>query len=156
MFRKLQEVENRFQELEQLLSDPKVLTNPKEMQKLGRERAEMARLVEAYRVYRKVNEEIQASQGLLEEADEEMRELAKAELSHLKEKQAALEQEMKILLLPRDPRDKKYLPGDPRGDRRGRGGPVCGRAFPHVRQVCRGEPLAGGGGERQSHGFGGI
>jgi len=109
MFQKLHEVENRFQELEQLLSDPKVLANPKEMQKLARERAELARLVEAYRIYRKVNDEIQASQGLLEEADEEMRELAKAELSQLKEKQAALEQEMKILLLPRDPRDEKNI-----------------------------------------------
>jgi len=109
MFQKLHEVENRFQELEQLLSDPKVLANPKEMQKLARERAELARLVEAYRIYRKVNDEIQASQGLLEEADEEMRELAKAELSQLKEKQAALEQEMKNLLLPRDPRDEKNI-----------------------------------------------
>jgi len=109
MFQKLHEVENRFQELEQLLSDPKVLANPKEMQKLARERAELARLLEAYRIYRKVNDEIQASQGLLEEADEEMRELAKAELSQLKEKQAALEQEMKILLLPRDPRDEKNI-----------------------------------------------
>ncbi len=73
--------------------------------------------MEAYRIYRKVNDEIQASQGLLEEADEEMRELAKAELSQLKEKQAALEQEMKILLLPPDPRErKKYFPGNPRGN----------------------------------------
>jgi peptide chain release factor 1 len=107
MFKKLNEVENRYQELERLLMDPKVLGNPKELQKLGRERAELSRLVEAYRVYKKVNEEIQASQELLTEADEEMRELAKAELHGLREKQAALEQEMKILLLPKDPRDER-------------------------------------------------
>src|SRR5512136_1406308 len=107
MFQKLHEVENRYRELERLLMDPKVLGNPKELQKLARERAELSRLVEAYRVYKKVNEEIQASQELLTEADEEMRELAKAELHGLREKQAALEQEMKILLLPKDPRDEK-------------------------------------------------
>jgi len=107
MFKKLNEVENRYQELERLLMDQKVLGNPKELQKLGRERAELSRLVEAYRVYRKVNEEIQASQELLTEADEEMRELAKVDLHGLREKQATLEQEMKILLLPKDPRDEK-------------------------------------------------
>jgi len=109
MFQKLHEVENRFQELERLLSDPKVLANPKEMQKLARERAELSKLVESYRVYKKVSEEILTSQELLEESDEEMRDLAKAEISKLKEKQAVLEQEMKILLLPRDPRDEKNI-----------------------------------------------
>jgi peptide chain release factor 1 len=107
MFKKLNEVENRYQELERLLMDPKVLGNPKELQKLARERAELSRLVESYRVYKKVNEEIQASQELLTEADEEMRDLAKTELHGLREKQATLEQEMKILLLPKDPRDEK-------------------------------------------------
>ncbi len=109
MFQKLKDVENRYQELERLLMDPKVLANPKEMQKLARERAERTRLVEAYRTYKKVNEEIQASQELLTEADEELRELAKVELHELREKQAALEQEMKILLLPKDPRDEKNI-----------------------------------------------
>jgi peptide chain release factor 1 len=109
MFKKLTEVENRYQELERLLMDPKVLANPKELQKLARERAEKSRLVEAYRVYKKASEEIQASQELLNEADEEMRELAKAELHELREKQATLEQEMKILLLPQDPRDEKNI-----------------------------------------------
>ena len=96
MFQKLHEVENRYQELERLLTDPKVLGNPKELPKLARERAELVKLVETYRTYKKVNGEIQASQELLAEADEEMRELAKAELHSLREKQAALEQEMKV------------------------------------------------------------
>ncbi len=83
MFQKLHEVENRFQELERLLMDPKVLGNPKEMQKLARERAEIAKLVEIYRVYKRVKEEIQTSQELLAESDEEIRELAKADLAEL-------------------------------------------------------------------------
>jgi peptide chain release factor 1 len=109
MFQKLDEVENRYQELERLLADSKVLANPKEMQKLARERAEILKLVETYRVYKKVSEEIQESRDLLSESDEEMRELAKSELQSLKERQAALEQEIKVLLLPQDPRDKKNV-----------------------------------------------
>ena len=107
MFQKLDEVENRYEELERFLADPKVLGNPKEMQKLARERAELSRLVETYRTYKKVQEEIQESHGLLGESDEEIRELAKSELQSLKERQTTLEEELKVLLLPKDPRDDK-------------------------------------------------
>ena len=109
MFQKLDEVENRYEELEKLLTDPKVLGNPKEMQKLARERAGISKLVETYRAYKKVEEEIKESHNLLTESDEEMRELAKAELHSLKERQAALEEEIKTLLLPQDPRDDKNI-----------------------------------------------
>jgi peptide chain release factor 1 len=109
MFQKLDEVENRYEELEKLLTDPKVLGNPKEMQKLARERAGISKLVETYRVYKKVEEEIEESHSLLAESDEEIKELAKAELQSLKERQAALEEEIKILLLPQDPRDDKNI-----------------------------------------------
>src|SRR5512136_3101687 len=109
MFQKLDQVEKRFQEIEQLLADPKTLGNPKEMQKLARERAESSRLVETYKTYKRVNEEIQQSQELLQESDEEMRDLAKAELQTLKERLASLEEELKILLLPRDPRDERNI-----------------------------------------------
>ena len=109
MFQKLDEVENRYEELEKLLTDPKVLGNPKEMQKLARERARISKLVETYRAYKKLEEEIKESHNLLMESDEEMRELAKAELHSLKERQAALEEEIKTLLLPQDPRDDKNI-----------------------------------------------
>jgi peptide chain release factor 1 len=109
MFQKLDQVENRYQELEMLLADPKVLGNPKEMQKLGRERAELSHLVETYRAYKKVQEGIQDSQELLQESDEEIKELAKAELQTLKERLANIEEELKILLLPKDPGDEKNV-----------------------------------------------
>src|SRR5512139_1015840 len=109
MFQKLDQVEERFREIEQLLADPKTLGNPKEMQKLARERAEISKLVETYQVYKKVTEEIQQSQELLQETDEELRDLAKAELQTLKERLAGLEEELKILLLPKDPRDEKNI-----------------------------------------------
>lgn len=109
MFEKLDEVEKRYEELVRLLADPRVLANPREMQKLARERAEISKLVETYRVYKKVDEEIQESRALLLESDEEMRELAKSELQALKERQTALEQEVRVLLLPKDPRDEKNI-----------------------------------------------
>jgi peptide chain release factor 1 len=79
------------------------------MQKLARERSELSQLVEAYRTYKKVKEEIQGSQELLQESDEEMKELAKAELQTLKERLAKLEEDLKLLLLPKDPRDEKNI-----------------------------------------------
>lgn len=110
MFQKLEEVEARYVELEELLFDPKILSNPKEMQKYAREKAGISKLVEAYREYKKVKEEIAESQKLLAEADEEeMKELAKAELQVLRERLANLEREIKILLLPKDPRDEKNI-----------------------------------------------
>lgn len=109
MFQKLKEVERRYQQLENLLAEPKILSNPKEMQKLAREHAELAKLVETYRAYQNVEREIQASQDLLSESDEEIRDLAKAELHSLRERQTALEEEMKLLLLPKDPHGEKNI-----------------------------------------------
>ncbi len=109
MFQKLDQVDSRYHELESLLADPKVLSNPKEMQKFARERAELSRLVETYRTYKKVREEIQESQELLQESDEDMKDLAKAEIQTLRERLAKLEEELKILLLPKDPRDEKNI-----------------------------------------------
>lgn len=110
MFQKLQEVEDRYLELEKILFDPKILLNPKEMQKYAREKASISKIVEAYREYKKVKEDIIESQKLLADAEEEeMKELARAELQTLKEKLVNLEKEIKILLLPRDPRDEKNI-----------------------------------------------
>lgn len=109
MFQKLKEVEHRYQQLEDLLADPKVLSNPKEMQKLAREHAELSKLVETYRAYQNVEREIQASQELLSESDEEIRDLAKAELHSLRERQTEIEEEMKLLLLPKDPHGEKNI-----------------------------------------------
>jgi len=96
-------------EIERLLTEPKVLSNLKEMQKLARERAEISKLVEAYRLYKKVSEEMKDSRELLEDSEGEMRELAKTELQSLQEKATALEEEIRILLLPKDPRDDKNI-----------------------------------------------
>ncbi|ABQ28205.1 peptide chain release factor 1 [Geotalea uraniireducens] len=107
MFEKIEELERRYQELEALLADPAVLGNQPEFRKLSREHSDLSALVESYRNYKKVLVEITGNRELL--ADPEMKEMAEAELEALEEQQAALEAEIKLLLLPKDPNDNKSV-----------------------------------------------
>lgn len=107
MFEKIEELERRYQELEALLADPAVLGNQPEFRKLSREHSDLSALVESYRNYKKVLAEITGNRELL--ADPEMKEMAEAELVSLEEQQAALEAEIKLLLLPKDPNDNKSV-----------------------------------------------
>lgn len=105
MFDKIKDLEIRFQELEALLSDPAVIANQPEFRKLSREHADLAPLIEAFRRYKKVLEELGENQELL--ADPEMKEMAEEEISRLSEEEERLESEIKILLLPKDPNDSR-------------------------------------------------
>ncbi len=109
MFAQLKEVEARYQELEQLLSDPAVLGKPGVYQKYAKEHSDLSTLVEIYREYEKTSRRIEEDQTLLKDSDEEMRELAKEELPQLKETLGALEERLRVLLLPRDPNDEKNV-----------------------------------------------
>jgi peptide chain release factor 1 len=107
MLDKIEELERRHRELEALLSDPAVIGNQPEFRKLSREHSDLAPLVEAYRRYRKVQEEIGENRELL--ADPEMKEMAAEELAALEVEQERLEGEIRILLLPRDPNDSRNV-----------------------------------------------
>lgn len=107
MLDKIEELERRFQELEALLSDPVVIANQPEFRKFSREHSDLLPLVEAYRRYRKVLEEIAENQELL--GDPEMKEMAAEELESLKEEQERLDSEIKLLLLPKDPNDSRNV-----------------------------------------------
>jgi len=109
MFTRVKEIESRYKELEQMLSDPAVVGKPGVYQKYAKEHADLGELVETYREYEKTSRRIEEDQFLLKDPDEEMRELAKEELPHLKEALQALEERLKILLLPRDPNDAKNV-----------------------------------------------
>ena len=109
MFRKLDEVVDRFREVEGLLSDPKVVANQEKFRALTREHAELSEVVEAYHDYRKVSEDAEGSRELLRDADPELREMAKAELPELEARLAELEQQLTMLLLPKDPNDAKNI-----------------------------------------------
>jgi peptide chain release factor 1 len=107
MFEKIEELEQRFRELEALLSDPAVIANQPEFRKLSREHAELSELVSAYRRYKKVQVEIEGNRELL--ADQDMKEMAGEELAVLGQEQERLAEEIKLLLLPRDPNDNKSV-----------------------------------------------
>ncbi len=109
MFRKLEEVVDRFREVEGLLADPRVVANQEKFRALTREHAELSEVVETYHDYCKVVEDVEGNRELLRDADPELRELAKAELPELETRQAQLEQSLTLLLLPKDPNDAKDI-----------------------------------------------
>ena len=107
MVEKLEELERRFQELEALLSDPAVIANQPEFRKFSREHADLSELVAAYRRYRKILMEITGNRELL--TDPDMRDMAEEELRSLEDDKESLEAEIRLLLLPEDPNDKKSV-----------------------------------------------
>ncbi|MBN1828389.1 MAG: PCRF domain-containing protein, partial [Deltaproteobacteria bacterium] len=109
MFSKLKDIGKRFEELEGLLSDAAALASYSVYQRYAKEHAELQGIMEAYRAYEKTNLQIKENQTLMREGDEEIRELAKEELQHLKERQAELEGRLRLLLLPKDPNDDRNV-----------------------------------------------
>lgn len=110
MFDKLEDTLIRFEELMSMLSEPDVANDPQRFQKLMKEQSDLAPIVEAYKEYKKCKQNIEDSLLMLqEESDEEMRELVKEELNESKARVEELEQELKILLLPKDPNDDKNV-----------------------------------------------
>ena len=110
MFDKLQDLVSRYQEVLGELGEPDVAGDQNRYRKLMKEQNDLLPIVEAYEEYKKQKQTIEDSLELLEEeSDEEMRELAKEELSDAKARVEELEQELKILLLPKDPNDDKNV-----------------------------------------------
>jgi peptide chain release factor 1 len=109
MFSRLKEIEARYRELEQLLSDPAVVGKPGVYQKYAKEHSDLSELIETYREYDKTDRRIAENQALLQESDEEIRELAREEIPQLKDALETLGQRLRILLLPRDPNDEKNV-----------------------------------------------
>ena len=109
MLQKLQALEVKYEELNNLLSDPKVLSTPTDYQKYSREHSELQPIVEKIREYQKLIVDIESTEELLSGNDAEMKELAKSELEELKKRVPFFEDELKFMLLPVDPRDAKSV-----------------------------------------------
>jgi peptide chain release factor 1 len=109
MFASLEDVVDRFQEVEGLLSDPAVISDQKRYRELTKEHADLTEVVGVYSKYKQVCSDIEGNRELLQDSDPEMKELAKAELPELEEQQAQLEEELKLLMLPKDPNDDKNI-----------------------------------------------
>ncbi len=116
MFDKLEDLLIRFQEIEDEMMSPDVLNDQNHYKKLRKEHSDLGEIVEKYKEYKSNQKSIEDSLALLEEeSDEEMRELAKEELNECKQRIPKLEEELKILLLPKDPNDDKNVIVEIRG-----------------------------------------
>ncbi len=109
MLEKLKTIEAKYDELTQLLMDPAVQSKHTELQKYSKEQSDLQPLVKKIREYDKLISGIEGAEELLKGGDEEMRELAQAELDELKAKKPVIEEELKVMLLPVDPRDGKNV-----------------------------------------------
>lgn len=105
---KLQGIKLRFEEVGQLITDPAVISDMKKYIKLNKEYRDLEPLIEAYNEYKNILSNVDSAKEIIAtEKDEDMREMAKAELTELEEKIEPLEDQIKLLLLPKDPQDAK-------------------------------------------------
>ncbi len=106
---RLAAIEARFAELERLLGEPDVATDPAKLLGYGRERAELEPVVEAYRRLRELDAQLADAEALAQDGDRELVELAEAELEELRPRREATLEEIRGLLVPRDPNDEKNV-----------------------------------------------
>lgn len=103
----LDKITQRFEELEAQMALPDIVSDYTKFNELAKERMDLEPVVEAYRRYRSVQSEISDNRELIAEDDDEMRELAELEIESLTAEREALEAELKLLLVPKDPQDEK-------------------------------------------------
>ena len=116
MLEKLQAVEDKYMELESLISDPATIEDIERWQRYSKEHASLTPVVEKFRVYKKVVRGIADDKAMFAEPlDDEMRKLVEEELTDLQQQKAVLDQELPILLLPKDPNDDKNVIVEIRG-----------------------------------------
>ncbi|MCO6430629.1 MAG: peptide chain release factor 1 [Deltaproteobacteria bacterium] len=110
MWDKLREVEERFEKLGEMLSQPEIIKDRQQFQKFSKEHKDLTEIVATFRAYKKAKQEHEQSLALIEsEADQELAELAREESQLLKGEIEGLEEQLKMLLLPKDPNDEKNV-----------------------------------------------
>ena len=109
MFDKLDFITEKYDDLAKIVSDPEVIANQPVWQKHVKEMGEIEPIVKKYKEYKQTKEDIADAKEMLDDGDEEMRELAKMELAEKEELLTQLEDELKVLLLPKDPNDEKNV-----------------------------------------------
>jgi peptide chain release factor 1 len=116
VFDRLQAVEDRYERLNELLSDPEIVNDTKKLREFSKEQSDIQDTVMAYREYKEVKEQLTDAKAMLEEKlDAEMREMVKEEISELEPRVQELEERIKILLIPKDPNDDKNVIMEIRG-----------------------------------------
>ncbi|HTW43902.1 MAG TPA: peptide chain release factor 1 [Acidobacteriaceae bacterium] len=109
MFERLEQIESRYEDLGRQLADPGVISDQPKYQKLAKQHRDLEPVVDKFREYRQVMTGIEDARGMLHESDADLREMATQELAELEERQPKIEEELKLLLLPKDPNDEKNV-----------------------------------------------
>ncbi|WP_353854324.1 peptide chain release factor 1 [Bacillus sp. Bos-x628] len=116
MLDRLKSIEERYEKLNEYLSDPEVVNDPKKLREYSKEQSDIQETVEVYRRYREAYEQLSDAKAMLEEKlDADMRDMVKEEISELTEETERLEDKLKILLIPKDPNDDKNVIVEIRG-----------------------------------------
>ena len=106
---KLEQLEKRFEELTQQMADASVISDADRYRKVAKEHSELAELVGKYREWKQVEDSLSQARGMLQERDPELKEMAEEEIARLDPEKARIEDELNILLLPKDPNDDKNV-----------------------------------------------
>src|SRR4051794_7909644 len=116
VFDRLQSVEDRYEKLNELLSDPDVISDSKKLREYSKEQSDIQETVQVYREYKSAREQLQDAKVMLEDKlDADMREMVKEEVSELSSQVEELEARLKLLLIPKDPNDDKNVIFEIRG-----------------------------------------
>jgi peptide chain release factor 1 len=109
MLEKLDQIESRYEELTAQMSAPEIMSDPSNYAKMAKQHRSLGEIVSKYREWKKLRSDLAGARELLEAGDEEMRELARAEIATLEAQMEQSEQDLRILLLPKDPNDEKNV-----------------------------------------------
>ncbi len=109
MFERLDQIAARYEELGEQLARPDVVSDPQKYQKIAKQHRELEAVVEKYREYKQIQTGISDAKAMLNESDPDIRAMAGEELAALDERQPKIEEELKLLLLPKDPNDEKNV-----------------------------------------------
>ncbi len=109
MFDRLEQLEDRYKELEKDLSDPALVNDQQRFQKAGKQHRDMEPVIERFREYKRVRDGVAEAKAMLAEDDEDMRSMAQEELAGLEPRLLEIEEQLKIMLLPKDPNDEKNV-----------------------------------------------
>ena len=109
MFDRLEQIETRYEDLGRQLADPDIISDQQKFQKAAKQHRDLEPVVDNFRQYRQVVNGIADAKAMLEESDPDIRAMAQEELTQLEEREPKLEEELKLLLLPKDPNDEKNV-----------------------------------------------
>ena len=113
MIERLEAINNKYEEITKELSSPEIVSDIKKMTELSKEQNRLGAIVEVYKKYKQINEDIESAKEMMH--DPEMAEFAKEELSNLEQEKESLTKELEVLLLPHDPNDERNVIVEIRG-----------------------------------------